>query len=151
MTRMDRCADLLVQYARCRNGSTCWKLRQMTSNARMTPCMILSNHQFFLRQKTVHEMDFFDVTTYGQVEIVPLRHVFFAETVKTLEFDPVVHTISAPMTETVLVKENDAPAPTVAQQAYAVPDPVEEYDDGSVVNDVHVPQVQVVEKTIEIP
>ena len=99
------------------------------------------------QQKTVYEMDFIDVTAYNQVETVPLRHVSFAETVEMAEFDPAVHTISAPMIETVPVVEYDALAPTVAQQVHAVPAPVEEQD-ASV---VHVPQVQVVEKIIEIP
>ena len=102
------------------------------------------------RQKTVHVMDFFDVTAYNRVETVPLRHVSFAETVEMVEFDPAV-------------VEYDAPAPTVAQQARAVPAPVEKYDapaacatpspsmDGLVVKVVHDSQLQVVEKTIEIP
>ena len=80
-----------------------------------------------------------------------------------VEFDPALHTISAPMIETVPVVEYDAPASTMAQQVHAVPALVEEYGasvaratsslliDGSVVKVVHVPKVQVVEKTIEIP
>ena len=104
-----------------------------------------------------------NLTMYNQVETVPFRNVSFAETVEMVEFDPAVHAILAPMIETVPVVENDAPAPTVAQQVHAVPAPVEEFDasvaratpssliDGSVVKVVHVPQVQVVEKTIEIP
>ena len=71
------------------------------------------------REKTVHKMDFFDVTADNQVETVPLRHVSFAETVEMVEFDPAVHTISAPMIETVTVVEYDAPAPTVAQEVHA--------------------------------
>ena len=54
---------------------------------------ILSDDQCVPRQKTVHEMDFFDVTAYNQVETVPLRHVSFAETVKMVEFDRAVHTL----------------------------------------------------------
>ena len=99
------------------------------------------------RQKTVHEMDFFDVTAYSQVETVPLRHVSFTETLEMVEFDRAVHTISAPMIETVPVVEYDASVPTVAQQVHAVLAPVE----ASYASVVHVPQVQVVEKTIEIP
>ena len=94
---------------------------------------MLSDDLCVPRQKTVHEMDFFDVTAYNQVETVPLRHVSFAETLELVEFDFAVHTIS----ETVPVVEYDAPAPTVAQQVHVVPAPVEEYD-ASV---VHVPAV----------
>ena len=44
MARMDRCAGLLVQYVRCRNGSNFWKLRRMAPNARMTTCMTCIRH-----------------------------------------------------------------------------------------------------------
>ena len=59
--------------------------------------------------------------------------------------------------------EYDASAPTVAHQVHVAPAPVDEYDasaaratpstlvDGPNVKVVHVPQVQVVEKTIEVP
>ena len=61
------------------------------------------------------------------------------------------------------VVEYDAPASTMEYQAHAAPAPVDEYDapaarvapfllvDVPVVHVVQVPQVQVVEKTIEIP
>ena len=103
------------------------------------------------------------MTAYNQVETDPLRHVSFTDTVEMVEFDPVVHTISAPVIETVPVVEYDTPAPTVAQQVHAVPAPVEEYDapaacatpspsmDGFVIKVVHDSQLQVVVKTIEIP
>ena len=91
------------------------------------------------RQRTVHEMDFFDVMAYNQVETVPLCHVSFAETAEMVEFDPTVHTISALMIETVPMVEYGAPAPTAAQQVEAVEETIE------------IPQLQTIEKIVDTP
>ena len=87
----------------------------------------------------------------------------YATPIPVVEYDApaqtVVHQVHAAPVPAV---EYDAPAPTVAHQVHAAPAPVDEYDasaacattsplvDGPIVKVVHVPQVQVVEKTIEI-
>ena len=86
----------------------------------------------------VGALDFLDVNppACNQVEIIPFRHVFFAETVEMVEFDPAVHAVSAPTVEydaalMMVHRAHAAPAPTVeydatlmmAHQAHAAPAP----------------------------
>ena len=92
--------------------------------------------------------------------MVHRAHAALAPMVEYDAAPTVAHRVHAPPATAV---EYDAPALTMEYQAHVAPAPVDEYDasaaraapsplvDGPVVSVVHVPQVQVVEKTIEIP
>ena len=92
-----------------------------------------------------------------------MAYQVYAAPVPVVEFDATAQTVAHQEHEApVTVVEYDAPAPIVAHQVHAAPAPVDEYDasaaratpslvDGPIVKVVHVPQVQVAEKTIEIP
>ena len=93
-----------------------------------------------------------------------LSYQVYAVPVPVVEYDATAQTVAHQEHEApVTVVEYDAPAPMVAHQVHAAPAPVDEYDataaratpsplvDGPIVKVVHVPQVQVAEKTIEIP